>query len=152
MSELRRLVRNKKAQFIWTDAHKKEFQDLKLALLNSPCRGFPIYDFNNPNISPLILSTDFSSFVFSAILSQIQINKEILLAYAARKTTAVEQSFGLIKFEKFLSMSSYFFLVTDAMSPKWLVTMKTSSKLFLRWSTQFSASTLNFCIDAATFT
>ena len=100
MSELRRLVRNKKAQFIWTDAHKKEFQDLKFALLNSPCRGFPIYDFNNPNISPLILSTDFSSFVFSAILSQIQINKEILLACAVRKTTAVEQSFGLIKFEK----------------------------------------------------
>ena len=142
----------------------KKFQDLKLALLNSPCRGFPIYDFNNPNISPLILSTNFSSFVFSAILSQIQTNKEILLACAARKTTAVEQSyssvkgeiraiiFGLIKFEKFLSMSSYFFLVTDAMSPKWLVTMKTSSKLFLRWSTQFSASTLNFYIDAATFT
>ena len=93
------------------------------------------------------MSTDFSSFGFSAILSQIQFNKEILFAFAARKTTAVEQSyssvkgeiraiiFGLIKFEKFLSMSSYFFLVTDAMSLKWLVTMKTSSKLLLRWST-----------------
>ena len=41
-----------------------------------------------------------------------------------------------MKYDKFLSMSNFFFLVTDAQSLKWLVTMKTSSKLFLRWSTQ----------------
>ena len=148
LSELRRLVQNKKTQFQWSKNHNKEFQDLKLALLSSPCRGFPIYEFDNPRVSPLILSTDFSSFGLSAILSQIQFGKEILLACAARKTTLVEQSyssvkgelraiiFGLMKYDKFLSMSQFFFLVTDAQSLKWLVSMKTSSKLFLRWSTQ----------------
>ena len=80
LSKLRRLVRNKKAKFQWYDTRGKEFQDLKLALLSSPCRGFLIYEFNNPRISPLILSTDFSSYGLSAILSQIQCGKEILLA------------------------------------------------------------------------
>ena len=32
-------------------------------------------------------------------------------------------------------MAYFFFLVTDAMSLKWLVTMKSTSKLFMRWST-----------------
>ena len=126
LSELRRLVRNKKIKFEWSENHENEFQDLKSALLSSPCRGFPIYEFNNSKVSPLILSTDFSSYGLSAILSQIQYGKEILLACAARKTTLVEQSyssvkgelraiiFGLMKYDKFLSMSNFFFLVTDA--------------------------------------
>ena len=38
-------------------------------------------------------------------------------------------------YDKFLSMSNFFSLVTDAPSLKWLISMKTSSKLFLRWST-----------------
>ena len=32
-------------------------------------------------------------------------------------------------------MANFFFLVTDAMSLKWLVTMKSTSKLFMHWST-----------------
>ena len=71
-----------------------------------------------------------------------------MIACAARKCTSVEQSYasckgelravlyGLNKFENMIAMSSFFFLITDAMSLKWLVTMKTSSKLFLRWSTE----------------
>ena len=60
ISELRRKVRNGKEAFLWTKTHDMEFEDLKQALLSSPCRGFAIYDFqNNPKVSPLILSTDF---------------------------------------------------------------------------------------------
>ena len=70
-----------------------------MALLSSPCRGFPIYEFNNPKISPLILSTNSSSYGFSAILSQIQYGREILLACVARKTTSVEQSNSSLKGE-----------------------------------------------------
>ena len=148
MSELRRLVRNKKIKFNWSDLHKTEFEDLKTALLSSPCRGFPVYEFSNNKISPLILSTDFSCHGFSAILSQIQYGREVLIACSARKTTPTEQAyssvkgelrgilFGIMKFDKFLSMSNFFFLVTDSMSLKWLISMKTSSKLFMRWATQ----------------
>ena len=65
ISELRRKVRNNKAEFEWTTIHQKEFDDLKTALLSSPCRSFPIYDFvNNTKISPLILSTDYSAHGF----------------------------------------------------------------------------------------
>ena len=122
LSELRRLVRNKKIKFHWNKEHQYEFEDLKNALLQSPCRGFPIYEFSNPKISPLILSTDFSSHGFSAILSQIQYSKEVLIACSARKTTSVEQSYsstkgeiravlyGLMKYEKFISMSNFFLL------------------------------------------
>ena len=148
LSELRRKVRNKQMQFIWTDQHEVEFKDLKKALLSSPCRGFPIYNFDDPKISPLILSTDFSSHGLSAILSQIQFGQEKLIACSARKTTSIEQSyssckgelravlFGINKFDRFLAMSNFFFLITDSMSLKFLVSMKTSSKLFMRWSTQ----------------
>ena len=41
-------------------------------------------------------------------------------------------------------MSNFFFLVTDAMSLKWLVSMKSSSKLFMSWSTHIFS--LNFKI------
>ena len=59
ISELRRKVRNGQETFLWTETHEKEFEDLKQALLSSPCRGFAIYDFqDNPKVSPLILSTD----------------------------------------------------------------------------------------------
>ena len=91
-----------------------------MALLFSPCRGFPIYEFNNPKISPLILSTDFSSYGFSAILSQIQYGREILLACVARKTT-VEQSYSSFKGELRAIIN---FFVTDAMSPAGLKILK----------------------------
>ena len=41
LSELRRLVRNKKIKLEWSPLHKSEFDDLKKALLSSPCVGFP---------------------------------------------------------------------------------------------------------------
>ena len=104
----------------------------------------------------LFLQQIFLVMGLSAILIQIQCSKEVLLACSARKITSVEQSYssikwelravlyGLMKFEKFISMSNFFFLITDAMSLKWLVTMKSSSKLFMRWSTHIFS--LNFKI------
>ena len=99
LSELRRLVRNKKIKFEWKPHHTKEFIDLCDALLSHACHGFPIYSQGNKDISPLILSTDYSQYGLAAILSQIQYKKEVLISCSARKCTPVEQSYSSIKGE-----------------------------------------------------
>ena len=89
----------KKKKIVWSDIHSKEFEDLKQSLLCFPVRGFPVYSHGNPEVSPLILSTDFSSFGLSAILSQIQYGREVLISCSARKCSKVEQSYSSIKGE-----------------------------------------------------
>ena len=107
----------------------------------------PLFDFTDPQISPLIISTDYSSFGLSAILSQIQFVKEVLISCTARKTTPAEQSYSSIKgelkaiiyalqkFETFINFSNFFFIITDSLCLKWLINIKSSSKLLMRWST-----------------
>ena len=148
LSELRKKVRNKTIKFQWSKECQDSFNDLKCVLLSNPVRSFPIYDFlNRKNVSPLILSTDFSCQGLSAILSQVQDSKERLISCASRKTTPAECNysslkgecravlFALEKYDKFISLQSFFYVITDSVALKYLLSLKTSSKIFSRWST-----------------
>ena len=148
LSELRKKVRNKQEKFIWTKKCQESFEDLKESLLSQPIRAFPILDLtNNKEVSPLILSTDYSCKGMSAILSQIQYGNERLISCASRKCTPAESNyssvkgetravvFALEKYDRFLQFQSYFYIITDSAALKYLLTLKTSSKLFARWST-----------------
>ena len=61
LSELRKNVRNKKQQFVWSPKCQQEFETLKTSLLQSPLRAFPILSTKDKNISPLIVTSDFSA-------------------------------------------------------------------------------------------
>ena len=148
LSELRKNVRNKSIKFQWSKECQDSFNDLKCVLLSNPVRSFPIYDFlNRKDVSPLILSTDFSCQGLSAILSQVQDSKERLISCASRKTTPAECNysslkgecravlFALEKYDKFISLQSFFYVITDSAALKYLLSLKTSSKIFSRWST-----------------
>ena len=116
-------------------------------MLSNPVRAFPIYDITlSSDVSPFIITTDFSTLGLSAILSQIQWGKERLIACASRKTSPSEKNysslkgemrsiiFSLEKFDRFINLQSFFYIVTDSIALKHLQTLKTASKIFQRWS------------------
>merc|ERR1711888_281874 len=73
LTELKKVVRNKTGKFIWSDKCQTAFSELKQTMLQNPVRAFPIYDITlSADISPFIITTDFSTLELSAILSQIQ--------------------------------------------------------------------------------
>ena len=114
-------MRNKTCQFVWSDKCQTAFDYLKQAMLSNPVRAFPIYDITlSSDVSPFIITTDFSTLGLSAILSQIQWGKERLIACASRKTSPSEKNysslkgemqsiiFSLEKFDRFINLQSFF--------------------------------------------
>ena len=55
--------------------------------------------------------------------------------YSSLKGECKAVIYGLEKFDKFLMMTSHFYLITDSSALKYLMTLKTSTKLFARWAT-----------------
>ena len=128
--------------------------------MSGPVQGFPIFDLtNNSQISPLILSTNYSCKGISAILSQVQFGKERLISCASCKCTPAESNYssikgeakavvyGLEKYDKFLQFMSYFSVITDSSALKNLLSLKTSSKLFARWATLISLTLAKLYIE-----
>ena len=121
LTELKKIVRNKSGKFVWTEQCQTAFDKLKQTMLRDPVRAFPIYDITlSKDISPFIITTDFSALGLSAILSQIQGGHERLITCASRKTSPSEQNysslkgemrsliFALEKFDRFINLQSFF--------------------------------------------
>ena len=64
--------------FVWADEQQTAFDALKACLLSAPILGFPTEE------DRFVLDTDASLFAIGGVLSQIQNEEEVVIAYASR--------------------------------------------------------------------
>ena len=67
--------------FVWGRDQQNSFDSLKACLLCAPILGFPTED------DRFVLDTDASLFAIGGVLSQIQNEEEVVIAYASRSWT-----------------------------------------------------------------
>ena len=63
---------------MWSEEQQTAFDALKACLLSAPILGFPT------EMDRFVLDTDASLFAIGGVLSQIQNEEEVVIAYASR--------------------------------------------------------------------
>ena len=112
--------------------------ELKSKLTNASILAFP--DFSKP----FILDTDASDNAIGAVLSQIQDDKEQVIAYASRSLTKSERNYcvtkkellAIVTFVKYFRHYLYgkqFTIRTDHSSLRWLLKFKNPEGQLARW-------------------
>lgn len=135
---------DKKATFVWQDAHQQAFEKLKQALVSPPIISYP-----TPQ-DKFILTTDASNVGLGAVLSTEQGN---VIEYASRSLTSAEKNYTTIekeclaivwavrKFRHYL-IGAHFIIHTDHKPLEWLESSKTSKSHSQRlewWSLELRA-------------
>ena len=64
----------------WGDAEQKAFETLRECLITPPIAAFPDFD------KEFIIFTDASNYGIGAVLSQMQDDKEVVIAYSGTET------------------------------------------------------------------
>ena len=73
---------------MWTDRQQQTFEAVKACLISAPILGFPTED------GRFVLDTDASLFAVRGILSQLQGDNEVVIAYASRSLRLLYDSPG----------------------------------------------------------
>ena len=124
--------------FVWGRDQQDSFDSLKACLLCAPILGFPTED------DRFVLDTDASLFAIGGVLSQIQNEEEVVIAYASRSlrlsqrrycTTRREMLAAVVMCTHFRSYlrGSRFTLRTDHSSLRWLQKFKNEDGMLARW-------------------
>ena len=124
--------------FVWGSEQQRAFDALKACLLSAPILGFPTED------DRFVLDTDASLFAIGGVLSQIQNEEEVVIAYAIRSlrvsqrrycTTRREMLAAVVMCTHFRSYlrGSQFTLRTDHSSLRWLQKFKNEDGMLARW-------------------
>ena len=124
--------------FVWGSEQQRAFDALKACLLSAPILGFPTEE------DRFVLDTDASLFAIGGVLSQIQNEKEVVIAYASRSlrlsqrrycTTRREMLAAVVMCTHFRSYlrGSQFTLRTDHSSLRWLQKSKNDDGMLGRW-------------------
>ncbi|KMQ86489.1 krab-a domain-containing protein [Lasius niger] len=125
-------------KFIWNDECNSAFEKLKLMLSSSPVLSFPKGE------GQFILDTDASNIGIGAVLSQIQGEKEMVIAYFSRVLSKTERNYCVtrrellaiidaIKFFRHYLLGRRFLIRTDHISLKWLMSFKDLEGQLARW-------------------
>ena len=85
----------KNVKLTWTAVMDRKFKELKEEFSKRPIRAYPNYD----GKEPFQLAVDFSAENLGAVLSQVQEDKERMIATAGRKTTTYERNYSSVKGE-----------------------------------------------------
>ena len=128
----------KGAPFLWGQDQQDSFDSLKACLLCAPILGFPTEN------DRFVLDTDASLFAIGGVLSQIQNEEEVVIAYASRSlrlsqrrycTTRREMLAAVVMCTHFRSYlrGSQFTLRTDHSSLRWLQKFKNEDGMLARW-------------------
>ena len=124
--------------FIWADEQQTAFDAPKASLLSAPILGFPTEK------DQFVLDTDTSLFAIGGVLSQIQNEEEVVIAYASRSlrisqrrycTTRREMLAAVVMCTHFRSYlrGSQFTLRMDHSSLWWLQKSKNEDGMLARW-------------------
>ena len=132
------LLTRKGVPFVWGSDQQSSFDALKACLLCAPILGFPTED------DRFVLDTDASLFAIGGVLSQIQNEEEVVIAYASRSlrtsqrrycTTRREMLAAVVMCTHFRSYlrGSQFTLRTDHSSLRWLQKFKNEDGMLAMW-------------------
>ena len=123
--------------FVWADEQQTAFDAPKACLLSAPILGFPTEE------DRFVLDTDASLFAVGSVLSQIQNEEEVVIAYASRSLrisqrrycTTREMLVAVVMCTHFRSClrGSQFTLRTDHSSLRWLQKFKNEDGMLARW-------------------
>ena len=139
----------KGVKFVWSKECELAFKQLKDFLLKSPILRLP--DFNKD----FIIYTDASDIGLGAILSQIQDDKEVVIAYASRALRSPERNYSTTEKEclavvwSFKYFRTYIFgqttiVITDHVALKWLMKKKEPAGRLARWALEIQEHEIEF--------
>ncbi|XP_063050302.1 uncharacterized protein LOC134445147 [Engraulis encrasicolus] len=128
----------KYARFHWTAECQQAFDQLKRLLTTAPVLGYPLDQGN------MVLDTDASDVGIGAVLSQVQLGRERVLAYGSRRLSKTEQNYcttrrELLAVVEFTShfrqylLGRSFTVRTDHSSLRWLTKMREPEGQLARW-------------------
>ena len=124
--------------FVWTDRQQTAFEALKACLVCAPILGFPTED------GHFVLDMDASLFAVGGVLSQLQKEGEVVIAYASHSlqfsqrrycTTHREMLVAVVMCTHFRSYlrGAQFTLRTDHSSLRWLQRFRNGDGMLARW-------------------
>lgn len=136
---LENLLKSKSNQIAFSEAEEAAFELIKKKLTGSPILSYPIKG------NTFILDTDASHFGMGAVLSQIQNNKEHVIAYASKRFSNSELKYCVTRKEllsvytfikqfKHYLLGNRFILRTDHKALLWLLNWKKpNTTQFCNW-------------------
>ena len=131
-------ISDKGTAFHWTEECERAFQHLKTSLTTSPILGYPVHD------APFVLDTDASDFATGAVLSQLQNDKEVVIAYHSKSLNIHEQQYCVTRKELLAVLNAFnafhHFLYgqsvlvrTDNAAVSWMRNLKQPTGQVARW-------------------
>ena len=128
----------KRVPFVWGSEQQTAFDALKACLLSAPILGFLTEK------DRFVLDTDGSLFAIGGVLSQLQNEEEVVIAYASRSlrisqrrycTTRREMLVAVVMCTHFRAylLGSQFTLRTDHISLRWLQKFRNEDGMLARW-------------------
>jgi hypothetical protein len=134
----------KDKSFHWDDACQKAFDTLKDVLMGPEIMDFPSHT------GDYILDTDACDVSIGAVLSQIQIGCERVIAYGSRTLNKAEQNYCVtdrellavkhfIEYYKHYLLGRKFLVRSDHQALKWLFSLKDPKSRIARWIEMLSA-------------
>lgn len=126
------------SKFSWSEESQQAFEKLKLALTSSLILSFPGSE------GKFILDTDASNIEIGAVLSQIQNDKEKVIAYFNRVLVKAERNYCITRRELLAVVDSVksfrhylygrrFLIRTDHVSLNWLMSFRNLEGQLARW-------------------
>ena len=135
---------SKHSEWKWTDECEIAFKSLKEKLISAPILGYP-----DANCGSFVLDTDASNESIGAVLSQIQNNEEVVIAYGSRTLSSSERNYCVTRkemlamvhfvkhFKQYL-LGREFLLRTDHGALVWLHKFKEPEGQVARWLQQLA--------------
>ena len=128
----------KNTPFKWTQECQEAFEDLKKALLGPDTMSFPTDD------GLFILDTDASDETIGAVLSQVQLGREKVIAFGSRSLGKSERNYCatdrellvlkyFVQYYKHYLLGRKFIVRSDHESLKWLYSLKEPKHRIARW-------------------
>ena len=123
---------------MWTDRQQTAFEALKACLVRAPSLGFPTED------RRFVLDTDASLFAVGGVQSQLQEDREVVIAYASRNLRLSQRRYCTTRREMLLAVvmcthfrlylrGAQFTLRTDHSSLHWLQRFRNGDGMLARW-------------------
>ena len=128
----------KNTPFKWTQECQEAFEDLKRALLGPDIMSFPTDD------GLFILDTDASDETIGAVLSQVQLGREKVIAFGSQSLGKSERNYCatdrellalkyFVQYYKHYLLGRKFVVRSDHESLKWLYSLKEPKHRIARW-------------------
>ena len=130
--------------FTWGNAEQTSFEKLRECLITPPIVAFPDFD------KEFLIFTDASNYGIGAVLSQIQGEKEVVIAYSSRHLNTAERNYSAIEREalaivygvkryRHYLQDEKFEIISDHRPLQWLESHKDEKSRLGRWAIELSA-------------